>query len=328
MQAVLLGKAASGHFARLKGKLTTPWRLARFDRPEPADSLAAALAGADAVIATSWGDKMPPAPRLRLLQVPGAGFEHVNFAAVPGQATICNAYGHAEGMAEYVLLAMLQWQHRFAEMHRAFRRGSWKHGAAAFGPLHGEVFGSTVGIVGLGRIGQAVAVRAKAFGMTVIAANRTPIAAPAGVDRLVGLDRLVELAGECDFLVVTLAQAADTTGLIGGEVLAAMKPTGVVINVGRGPVIAEDALYAALHEKRIGGAVIDVWYRYPSASDPAVRPSKHPFHELPNCYMTPHASGWTLGQAERRWSEIAINLDRLATGGALLNVIRPPSAKK
>ena len=105
-----------------------------------------------------------------------------------------------------------------------------------------------------------------------------------------------------------------------------MKRTGVIINVARGPVIDEDALYAALAENRIGGAIIDVWWSYPSADKPEAPPSRHPFHKLANVLRTPHSSGWTLGMRRRRAGQIAANLDHLARGEPLDNIVRPPTA--
>jgi phosphoglycerate dehydrogenase-like enzyme len=131
---------------------------------------------------------------------------------------------------------------------------------------------------------------------------------------------------ECDFVVVTTALSAETKVLVGAALLGRMKPTGVIVNVARGAVIDEDALYAALAEKRIGGGIIDVWWSYPSAANPEAPPSKHPFHKLPNVILTPHSSGWTTGMRRRRAGQIAANLDHLARGEPLDNVVRPPKA--
>jgi phosphoglycerate dehydrogenase-like enzyme len=107
--------------------------------------------------------------------------------------------------------------------------------------------------------------------------------------------------------------------LIGADELARMKPDAVLINVARGPIVGEDALYQALLERWIGGAVLDTWYRYPGPGDQGVRPSRHPFHELANVVMTPHCSGWTEGLIERRFAVIADNIERLRDGRPLLN---------
>jgi phosphoglycerate dehydrogenase-like enzyme len=92
-----------------------------------------------------------------------------------------------------------------------------------------------------------------------------------------------------------------------------MKPTAILVNVARAPIVDEDALYAALAEKKIAAAALDVWYRYPSAPGPTF-PSRHPFHELPNVLMTPHVSGWTDGMMESRAALVAGNIRRVARG--------------
>ena len=100
-----------------------------------------------------------------------------------------------------------------------------------------------------------------------------------------------------------------------------MKPIAFLINIARGPVIDEDALYAALRDRRIGGAAIDVWWQYPNAAEPNRRGSRHPFHELPNVIVTPHNSGWTSGMVRRRWDEVADNIRRFVRGDRLINLV-------
>jgi phosphoglycerate dehydrogenase-like enzyme len=140
---------------------------------------------------------------------------------------------------------------------------------------------------------------------------------------------LAEAAAEADFLLVTLPLDAQTRGVIDARVLGAMKPTGVILNVGRGPTIDEEALYLALRDRRIGGAIIDTWYDYPPQAGAATAvhaPSRFPFRELDNILMSPHASAWTEALAARRCAVIADNLDRLARGEPLRNVVAPARA--
>jgi phosphoglycerate dehydrogenase-like enzyme len=100
-----------------------------------------------------------------------------------------------------------------------------------------------------------------------------------------------------------------------------MKPTAVLVNVARADIFDEDALYLALVERRIAGAALDVWYRYPQDSRPTL-PARRPFHELDNVLMTPHVSGWTEGMLEARATLIAENIARTARGEPPLNLIR------
>jgi phosphoglycerate dehydrogenase-like enzyme len=119
----------------------------------------------------------------------------------------------------------------------------------------------------------------------------------------------------------SVSLTAETRGMIGAAWFAAMKPGAVVINVGRGPIIDEAALHAALAERRIRGATIDVWYKYPPASGERVRAAQFAFHELPNVVMTRHASAHTEETWERRFRAIARNLEAFAQGRPLANVI-------
>jgi phosphoglycerate dehydrogenase-like enzyme len=138
------------------------------------------------------------------------------------------------------------------------------------------------------------------------------------VDEWRGLDELDKVLPQLDYVVVAAALGPETEGLIGPAQFALMKPSAVLLNVGRGAIVQEEALYEALKSRRIRGATNDVWYgAYPSPAEPNPPPSRFPFHELDNLYMTPHTSGWTTGMVERRWDQIAANLDRLARGEPL-----------
>lgn len=304
-------------------KAKTPWAVERFFEEDPREDFARALAEADVLISMAWNKGLPPAPKLKLIQVPGTGYEGIDFGSVPAGVAVCNAYGHAEGMAEYTLLGLLVWCHRFYAADRTFREGSWEYSGRMNGPVNEELYGKTLGIVGFGSIGQAVAERAKPFGMKVIAINRTKREAPPCVDEWVGFDRLDETLPKLDYIVVAAALGPETEGLIGASQFAKMKSSAVILNVGRGAIIGEKALFEALKSKRIRGATIDVWYgNYPSKDTPRVPPAKFPFHELDNLYMTPHTSGWTTGMIDRRWTGIAENLDRLARGEPLLHRLK------
>ena len=192
--------------------------------------------------------------------------------------------------------------------------------------MHGELAEKTIGLLGFGHIGKAIAARAKAFEMKVHVANRSPVPASSLVDRSFTLETLGEFFGSADFFVVSVPSNAETRGMVNAESFAAMRASAVILNVGRGPTIDERALYDALKERRIAGAVIDTWYSYPSPDHPSTLPSKFPFHELPNVVMTPHMSGWTTGTIHRRRQTIADNIGRRAAGMPCVNVVRPARA--
>jgi phosphoglycerate dehydrogenase-like enzyme len=122
-------------------------------------------------------------------------------------------------------------------------------------------------------------------------------------------------------VLIACALAPEATGLIDASRLALMKPGAMLINVARARIVDEDALYAALKDGHLGGAALDVWWQYPTEAEPERRPSRRPFHELPNVLMTPHSSSSSGATADRRWSAVAGNLDRFARGEPLQNVV-------
>ena len=314
-----------GRLALIPDFVETQWTVEIADQND-GDEFARRLADADALVSMSWAKNMPPAPKLRLLQLPGAGTDEIAFDAVPHQAAVCNVFEHEIGISEYVLSAMLQWVIGIPRMDAALRRGQWQ-GSHLCGPRHGELFGQTVGIVGYGRIGHQVAARARAFGMKIMACNRTPGAGDSFVERVESMEKLDVLLAESDFVVLALPLDPSTIALIGARQLEKMKSSAVIINIARGALIDETALFDACSEHRIGGAVIDTWYRYPSQGSTQGEPSRLPFRDLDNVIMTPHGSGWTEGLRPRRCLLIAQNLDRLTRGEPLVNVVRQAFVK-
>lgn len=289
------------------------------DRLEGPNEAAAYLA-ADVVVGVRL-DEALPRPSARLFQVAGAGTDAVNPALLPAGCALCNVYGHEHAIAEYVISALLARHVPLAEADAQLRRGDWHYWAGKPTGLRSELGDQTLGIVGFGHIGQAVAARAAAFGMRCEVANRSPIEATY-VARAWPLDRLVEMAAGVDILLNTLPLTDQTRGLLGAAVLGALPRHAVVVNVGRGPVIDEQTIYDALREGRIAGAILDTWYVYPDAANPSPQPSSLPFHELPNVTMTPHMSGWTQGTIDRRRVAMAENVNRLDRGAPLLNRLR------
>jgi phosphoglycerate dehydrogenase-like enzyme len=266
------------------------------------------------------------AERLKLVQVPGAGVDRIDRSALPPGAWLANAYGHETAIAEYILGAMLAWSRDLARLDACLRRGSWES-VWAIPPAPPapwpELAGKTLGILGYGRIGQGVARRARAFDMAVWAIRRQAARPETdGLAFLGGPDALDQVLERADYLVLTLPLTAATRGLLGEREFQMMKPTAVLINVARAEIVNEEALYRALAQKTIAGAVLDVWYRYPTVAGPTF-PAGRAFHELPNVLMTPHVSGWTEGTLEARATLIAENIHRAARGEPPLNLIRP-----
>jgi phosphoglycerate dehydrogenase-like enzyme len=223
------------------------------------------------------------------------------------------------------MAALLSRHVPLADADARLRRGDWRYWAGGPGGVRTELGSESIGIVGHGHIGRTVAERALAFGMEVHVANRSPVG-DACYAATYGLSGLAEMFGRVDIVLNTLPLTDGTHGLIGEAELAAMQPHAIVMNVGRGPVIDEDALYDALSRGRIGGAILDTWYVYPGPEDPAPMPGRRPYHELANVTLTPHMSGWTEGTIARRRATIAENVNRLAAGRPLINCLRPVAA--
>ena len=324
MNIVLKGIHAVANAERLRSKLGLDASIRCHTPEKGADALAEMLSEADILVAMHVEADLPPAPRLKMLQLPGAGYDAIAWSALPPGTPVCNVFEHEIGIAEYVMLAMLAWNIRLCRMDSVFRTGRWEHSLLSFGSPHGELAGKTVAILGYGHIGRAIASRARAFGVDIIAIGR---ARPEDPDaRCVAIDDIDTVLPRADFLVIACPLTEATRGLMDRRRLGLMKPGAVIVNVARAAVCDEDALFDTLAEGRIGGAVLDVWYRYPApGQEDGFRPAGRPFHELDNVIMTPHASAWTEGLMERRWSVIAENIGRLASGEPLLNRIARPA---
>ena len=320
MKALFLGTLAASQATPIIEFITADIRTEILDNNEPAQA-AAALADADVLLTGVWRSGFPAAPKLRLLQVPLAGTDGIDVSSLPRGVTLCNAYGHEPALGEFAIMMMLAWRHRLFDIATSFREGSWSWSPMVGGAVRGEIGGQTVGVVGLGHIGREVAWRAAGLGCRVLAVNRTMREKPASVEHLFSWTELDRMLGECDIVVLSCALTPETTALIDGRRLAAMKPSAFLINLARGPIAEEEALYRALRDGVISGAALDTWWRYPSAGDPAPRPSRYPFHELPNVIMTPHCSPRTDGTIERRSCDVARNIDRFVRGEPLENVV-------
>ncbi len=322
MKALFLGGVAADTARGIRDELPDRLEVEILDDPIERARLPDAASTADILVSNHWLADYPPAPKVRLVQSVATGVDLFELAALPKGAAICNAFGHETAIAEYIVMVMLALHHRLFEISGEFReRGSWRASWVESGVPHGEVRGSTLGIVGYGRVGREVARRAAPFGCHILAANRTAREPEHGVERIFPLAELDRMLPECDTVALCTALGPETTGLIDARRLALMKPDAFLINIARGPVVDEDAIYAALRDRTIGGAALDVWWQYPTAAEPARRGSRHPFHELPNVIVTPHNSGWTAGMVRRRWDEIADNIGRFVRGEKLINLV-------
>jgi phosphoglycerate dehydrogenase-like enzyme len=285
------------------------------------------LPGTDVLVSMGFNQEMAEAGRdLRLIQVPGAGLDRIDRGALRPGVQLANAYGHEAGIAEYVIGSMIALTRSFGRIDARLRNGEWESQWATDAPappLWPELAGKTLGILGFGHIGEALARRARAFDMKVCAIRRQAQPQPPdGVSFIGGPDRLDDVLRQSDYLVITVSLSPETRHLLDARRLQMMKPTAYLVNVARAEIVEETALYRALASGGLAGAALDVWYRYPTTSG-AVLPATQPFHELGNLIMTPHVSGWTEGMLAARARLIADNIGRIARGETPLNVIAP-----
>lgn len=325
------GQMALPALPEVEAALETPWRFATWVPDESEEKLAALLGEADALMtgADSLSGRLykavPAARRLKLWQIPFSGYDWLDRRILPSGTVVCNVWGHQPAIAEWVMAAILAVETGLLRFDAEFRAGSWQSaGLRQPSVYHREVAGKRLGIVGYGQIGREVAERAAALGMSVAATARRARPAEPPLAWLGSLEDLPRLLSESDYVALTCDLNDTTRGLIDASALARMKPEAVLVNVARGEVIEEAALYEALRTRRIAGAALDVWWVYPDLrkpEDPGPRPAHFPFHELPNVILSPHRSGITREGEARRWRMIAGNLDRLSRGEALRNVV-------
>jgi phosphoglycerate dehydrogenase-like enzyme len=214
-------------------------------------------------------------------------------------------------LGEFALGAILHFAKDFRRMVRNQEAGRWEQFDIT------EITGQTVGIVGYGDIGRAVASRVRAMGMRVLAVKRhgpplynvDPL-----VDRIYSPEHLSEVLPQCDYVVAAAPLTPETKGMIGAAAFACMKPGAVVINVGRGPVIDEAAMVEALSTGRIKGAALDVFDREPL-------PAGHPLYSLDNVLLSPHCADHTPDWLERAMQFFIDQFDRYRKGEPLMNIV-------
>ncbi|MBL8230663.1 MAG: hypothetical protein JNL98_19380 [Bryobacterales bacterium] len=284
----------------------TPWEML----PADARTLDSLISSADALLAlTLPSNALANAANLKLLLYPGAGVSHESPSELPDGCALVNCFEHETPIAEYVMMAILMHATGVREKAAAFSEGRWIGSGRIGGEPHAEIEGRTLGLIGYGHIGRAVAHRAEAFGMRVLSMGSSQP------------DRLSRILAGSDFIVIACPLTSRTRSLIGAEEFRQMKPAACLVNVSRAEIVEEAPLYEALRTRQIAGAVLDVWYQYPDAESQPGRGSSMPFHELPNVLATPHMSAWTDGLIERRIARMCESLDQLSRGEPLDRVV-------
>lgn len=263
------------------------------------------------------------APQLQLVQVPWVGVDRVPLKLLEGRnIQVCNAKWNDWVVAEYAVALLLATAKRLVEVDQSFRKGSWE----SRWWVSRKIRGSTILLVGFGSIGRELAQMLAPFKAEIFVLKRDPTkvsdAELGMVKKVVGWDDYPSVAPKVDFMICTLPLTAETTGLIDKHKLKLLKPGCIVVNVGRGKTVDEEAFYIALRDGHLGGAGIDVWYEYKRSGDEEpFYPSNFPFHELHNVVMSPHRAATFQDNPDEVWDDTIYNIKALGKREPLRNVV-------
>ena len=270
------------------------------EQPPTAQELARELEAAEGLLCllTDTVDRalMEAAPRLRVISSYSVGVDHIDLEAATRRGIVVgNTPGVlTETTADLAFALLLAAARRVVETGDFLRKGEWSQARWEIDAFVGrDLHGATLGLIGLGPIGQAVARRAQGFGMEVLGWSRSGRAV-AGV-RGVSLPALLEAS---DFVSVHVALAAETRGLIDARALASMKQGAVLVNTARGGIVDEAALIQSLRSGHLGAVGLDVFEREPAGGD-------HPLLDFPNAVLTPHIGSASTG-TRIRMAELAV----------------------
>ena len=291
----------------------------------PQEELLDALTTADVVIGQTYTPAMGQAgANVKLVQAQGAGTDGIDRAALPTGCYVANCYEHDISIAEFII----GWRWRpaatsFCSIATCARRADFSPSGFYGGIPRRELRGRTSASSATAASGA----RRRGWRGRWACRHRHQGSPRSGAGCR-GWPRLARRGGSIsttcsrrsDYVVVCAPLTDATRGLIGAAQFARMKPDAYLINIARGPVVDEAALYAALRDKRIAGAAIDVWYNYPSRNRHG-RPGNFTFEALDNLVMTPHVAGWTAGTVDRRVDVMADNIRRVAAGEPPRNLV-------
>jgi D-2-hydroxyacid dehydrogenase (NADP+) len=256
------------------------------------------------------------AKKLKWIQALGTGVDNiVDLPSLGPEVVVTNIRGiHGAPVSEATIAYMLSLARDLPRAVHAQDKSTWERWPSQL------LDRKTVGILGVGLIAEYLAPLCKQFGMTVMGISATPRAAP-GFDRMVARGDLMKVAGELDFLVTLAPPMAETRGIIGAKVLAAMKPSAYLINVARGGLVDETALIAALENGTIAGAALDVFSQEPLPSD-------NPLWKTKNLTIFSHLGGYSVGYEERAMPTIAGNMAKFLAGDLknMINIVRKPAS--
>ena len=256
------------------------------------------------------------APRLKWIQALGTGVDNIiDLPSLGKEVLVTNVRGiHGAPVSEATIAYMLSLARDLPRASVAHDKGQWERWPAAL------LAGKTVGILGVGLIAEYLAPICKALHMTVIGISGSPREAK-GFDRMAHRDDFVKVVPELDFLVALAPLTAETRGIVGAKVFAAMKPTAYLVNVARGGVVDEPALIAALESGEIAGAALDVFAQEPL-------PASSPLWRTKNVTIFSHLGGYSQGYEDRAMPTIAGNMAKFLSGDlkSMINIVRKPAS--
>jgi phosphoglycerate dehydrogenase-like enzyme len=254
------------------------------------------------------GEFFRAAPKLKLVQLLSAGYDRVDIEAArkAGVPVSNNGGANAIAVAEHTVMLMLAVLKRVVRFHNDVVAGKWRGGDSPETRVY-ELAGKTLGIVGLGNIGKKVARRAAAFDMRVQYYDIARLTLDQEDAIGVHFALFTELLQSSDVLSLHVPLDDTTRNMIGAREIGLMKPTAIIVNTCRGPVVDEDALYRALKDGKIAGAGLDVFVEEPPAKT-------HPVFSLPNVTLTPHSAGPTWENWTSRFRNGFDNIQRVASG--------------
>lgn len=283
------------------------------------DQIASELPDAD--IAVTWSlrrEQFAFARKLRWIHSPAAAVQLLMFPElIDSDVVVTNAREvHGPVVAEHVIALIFSLAKKIPEAVRLQQKHTWGQETLwRQNPRPREIYGATLGLIGLGSIGREVGRKAAALGMKVIAVRDNPARErPEGVQHVSSPLELDQLLRQSDFIVLATPVTAATQGMINTERFAQMRAEAYLINVGRGPLIEEAALIDALSNHRIAGAALDVFTEEPLSAN-------SPLWDLPNLLITPHSAGLTEKLWERHYSLLSGNLRRFLAGQPLLHQV-------
>lgn len=284
--------------------------------------------GGDAdIIATGRvpAEYIQSAKSLKMIQGFGAGIEKIDREAVleRGDIIVCNSHLNAAEVAEYTIMLLLALAKHITISDHDMRKGDWR--LAWGGPFpNTEIRNKTCLIVGLGNIGAEVAKRLRSFDVTIHAATRTGTSPQSDLaDKVVRIDEVKDSVKIADFVILTLPLTEESANLIDGQFISWMKQESLFVNISRGAIVDEGALYHALKEHRIGGAAIDVWWTYPAiwGGSGQMPSEKFPFHELDNVVLSPHRAAFSENIERDQIRFVGENILRFIRGEKPQNIV-------